>query len=104
PGEITDAVGRQLRELLTSALQDQDSLLNWFGGHMTEARYPELLEAPEESLEAAEFAVRARGIPLTLNPASRLAFRRAESELVLYCDGSGHHLRHTPEREDFIRE
>lgn len=87
-GELSAEVADQLHSLLAAQLQDRQQLLRWFGRSMTSPKYPELSNASAEPLScAALMAELDAGEVLLRNPASRLAWARAQDGAELYADG-----------------
>ncbi|NVK41203.1 MAG: cupin domain-containing protein [Oceanospirillaceae bacterium] len=88
PAEIgDDAIGR-LRAALHRYIDDDALLGEWFGRYMTEAKYPELDQAPEEKVTTDELRdFLAGGGSLSRNEGARLAFRRQGEGWQLFADG-----------------
>lgn len=87
PAAIDDQSLDRLQRIILERVQDRTALATWFGRHMTEPRYPELiqpLELPGDALlEELE-----NGYGLTRNPSARLAYRlEAGEDLMLFASG-----------------
>jgi 50S ribosomal protein L16 3-hydroxylase len=91
PGEIdTDALQR-LQQLAVERLADRDAFARWFGTYATERKYPEQDDRPERPLSPRQLLKRLReGAVLVRNPASRLAFVRTATGVLLFADGESY--------------
>ncbi len=78
-GEISAADLLQAKRQLQQVLHDDAALQRWFGMHMTQPRYPELIQ-PEQ----CRLRPQAR---LGLHPASRLAWLEHARQLQVFVDG-----------------
>lgn len=82
---------QRLRKLISEQLDDDRMLLTWFGQHMTEPRYPELLVGAELSLDELTEALE-NGAVFTRNPTARLAWSHiqldAEQAVVFFVSGN----------------
>ena len=82
---------QRLRKLISEQLDDDRMLLTWFGQHMTEPRYPELLVGTELSLDELSQALE-NGAVFTRNPTARLAWSHiqldAEPAVVFFVSGN----------------
>lgn len=82
---------QRLRKLISEQLDDDRMLLTWFGQHMTEPRYPELLVGAELSLDELSQALE-NGAVFTRNPTARLAWSHiqldAEPAVVFFVSGN----------------
>jgi ribosomal protein L16 Arg81 hydroxylase len=78
-GEISAADLLQAKRQLQQVLHDDAALQSWFGMHMTQPRYPELIQ-PEQ----CRLRPQAR---LGLHPASRLAWLEHARQLQVFVDG-----------------
>ncbi|HSB97428.1 MAG TPA: cupin domain-containing protein [Spongiibacteraceae bacterium] len=87
PGEISGAALAQAQRLATETLLDTAAFQHWFGKFSTARKYPEIDQRPEQLLTSAELAKILREATPLRNPASRFAFIRNDSELVLFVDG-----------------
>lgn len=85
--ELLDASYRQLTERLAGKQQ----FASWFGCHVSQPKYPELIQPLDEELSPQDFAaLLADGIQLTKNPSSRFAFMEsvAKNRVLLFVDGA----------------
>ena len=87
PGEISAAVLTELQRLATESLHDSSAFQHWFGKFSTARKYPELDQRPTQPATAQELTKILREAAPLRNPASRFAFIRNGSELVLFVDG-----------------
>ena len=89
PGEILpDALGR-LQQMMLESLSDPASFARWFGTFNSTPKYVDMDWRPEVPVEADDVreAIAAQ-IPLSRNPASRLAFiAKGEDAVMLFADG-----------------
>lgn len=87
PAQIDEQTVERLQQLILDAVQDREALGTWFGRHMTEPRYPELIEPQEISAQLLGQAL-ADGYGLVHNPSARLAWRQEQdSYLMLFASG-----------------
>ncbi len=91
-GEIPDAAAETVRKLFLDqclqALEDPQAIQRWFGQHMTQPRYPDIIEQFEHhDSDAAQFRQLLRAEGIHRNPASRFAYCRLEQGLALFVDG-----------------
>ena len=82
---------QRLRKLISEQLDDDRMLLTWFGQHMTEPRYPDLLIGNDLSLD--EFMQTLEdGAVFTRNPTARMAWSHieldAERAVVFFVSGN----------------
>ncbi len=89
PGEIdADALAR-LQRMVLEKLGDTESFARWFGGWITERKYPDLDTTPEQTIEPAQLVERLRETPLLWRtPGCRLAFLRRDGAVLLFADGA----------------
>ena len=82
---------QRLRQLINEQLDDDRMLLTWFGQHMTEPRYPDLLIGEQLSLDELTQALE-NGAVFTRNPTARLAWSHmqldAERAVVFFVSGN----------------
>lgn len=87
PAAIDDQSIERLQGIILDLVKDKAALATWFGRHMTEPRYPELiqpLELPSDTL-TEELG---NGYGLARNPSARLAYRiETDGHLVLFASG-----------------
>lgn len=87
PAQIDEQTVERLQKLILEAAQDREALGTWFGRHMTEPRYPELIQPQESSAELLGQAL-GDGYGLVHNPSTRLAWRQEQdSYLMLFASG-----------------
>ena len=86
PSRIDEASIDRLQAILRPLLEDREALAAWFGRHMTEARYPELLNPaeidPQDLLQHLQ-----SGGALLRHPSARLAWHLGNSNLKLFASG-----------------
>lgn len=89
PAEIEAELLEDSFQELMAGFANKSKFRHWFGCYVTQAKYPELVLAPESQLDAGEFK-RLLGTGLTLkhNPCSRFAFMQKDSSVLLFVDGS----------------
>ncbi|MBL4582125.1 MAG: cupin domain-containing protein [Gammaproteobacteria bacterium] len=76
---------------LTERLAEKQQFASWFGCHVSQPKYPELIQPLDEALSSEDFAaLLADGVRLTKNPSSRFAFMEASAEgcVLLFVDGA----------------
>lgn len=82
---------QRLRKLISEQLDDDRMLLTWFGQHMTEPRYPDLLIGNDLSLDELMQTLE-DGAVFTRNPTARLAWSHieldAERAVVFFVSGN----------------
>ena len=82
---------QRLRALISEQLDDDRMLLTWFGQHMTEPRYPDLLVGSDLSLEQLKETLD-NGAVFTRNPTARLAWSHiqldTEQASVFFVSGN----------------
>lgn len=87
PSAIDDQSIERLQRIVLELVQDKAALATWFGRHMTEPRYPELIE-PQELPAGTLHEELENGYGLMRNPSSRLAYRlENEEHLLLFASG-----------------
>ena len=91
-GEIdADQLEGSFQQLLQQ-FSRKTTFIHWFGCYVTQAKYPELVQAPELQIADEQELGRlaAEGLELSRNPCSRFAFieSTAESCVLLFVDGS----------------
>ncbi len=90
PAEIRPEALARIRELLQSALSDEDAIADWFGRFVTERREalpPTQPPAPDDLAEAVR-----QGAALTRSPGAQLAFVEKGGAATLFADGEAHPL------------
>lgn len=94
PALIDEQTVARLQALVLALVQDQEALGTWFGGFMTEPRYPELI-ATEEVDEQGLAKHLDQDFGLQRNPSSRLAWREGpDKHLTLFASGEHSVLPH----------
>ncbi|WP_226646638.1 JmjC domain-containing protein [Microbulbifer variabilis] len=84
PAEIDPQSVARLQQQLVEWLKQPEKITQWFGAVMTEAKYPDTVALDAD--EAADWREQMpKGMPLVLNPASRVAFSREPA--TLFVDG-----------------
>lgn len=87
PAAIDDETVERLQRIILERVQDKAALATWFGRHMTEPRYPELIQPLDISSDILTDDLES-GYGLVRNPSARLAYRReADEQLVLFASG-----------------
>lgn len=84
PGEIPASATAQLKSIINNLMQDTD-ITTWFGEHMTQPRYPELLIEDDADIDMATHLDQHR--PLYKTPGARFAFARHAGHLEVFADG-----------------
>ena len=91
PNYIRQEDIQRLRKLISEQLDDDRMLLTWFGQHMTEPRYPDLLIGNDLSLDELMQTLE-DGAVFTRNPTARLAWSHieldAERAVVFFVSGN----------------
>lgn len=87
PAQIDDQTVDRLQSLILQLVQDREALGTWFGRHMTEPRYPELIQAQEADPQLLGELLD-NGYGLVRNPSARLAWRQEQDQyLMLFASG-----------------
>jgi 50S ribosomal protein L16 3-hydroxylase len=87
PAVIDDQSIERLQSIVLDLVQDKTALATWFGRHMTEPRYPELIQ-PQELPNGTLLEELHNGYGLIRNASTRLAYRlEGENGLVLFASG-----------------
>jgi 50S ribosomal protein L16 3-hydroxylase len=82
PGEISSAALQQVRQSLLALLDDKAALARWFGGAMTQPRYPDSIMPRRKLSPTAQQAALYR-----LHPASRVAWTLQDNSILVFTDG-----------------
>ncbi len=87
PAAIDDQSIERLQHIMLKLVNDKAALATWFGRHMTEPRYPELIQSQE--LPAGTLLEELQnGYGLLRNPSARLAYRvDSDEHLLLFASG-----------------
>ena len=89
-GEISPTALRKVRQIFTDYLNDDEKLAQWLGQFVTEAKYTELDQSPEEPVTAEQIAdvLTQEDIHFIRNEGSRLSYyRQSDDHLQLFADG-----------------
>lgn len=89
-GEISPIALQKVRQIFTDYLNDDEKLAQWLGQFVTEAKYTELDQSPEEPVTAEQIAdvLTQEDIHFIRNEGSRLSYYRQNDELLqLFADG-----------------
>lgn len=87
PAAIDDQSIERLQRIILELVEDKAALATWFGRHMTEPRYPELIQ-PQELPSDLLLEELGNGYGLIRNPSARLAYRlEADQQLLLFASG-----------------
>ena len=88
-GEILPEALDRLQQMMLESLSDSAHFARWFGTFNSTPKYPEMDWRPEVPVEADEVREAiAASVPLSRNPASRLAFiAKGADALMLFADG-----------------
>ena len=82
---------QRLRQLISEQLDDDRMLLTWFGQHMTEPRYPDLLVGSDISADELQDTLN-QGAVFTRNPTARFAWSHiqldTEPAVVFFVSGN----------------
>jgi len=81
-GEIDTAALKQARRLLLATLRDDTAFARWFGSQLTDPKYPDLVQGPDQLPDISDPALQ-----LLANPASRFAWQRHDNSILLFADG-----------------
>ena len=91
PGEITPQALQKVREIFTGYLQDDARLGEWLGKFVTDPKYPELDQSPEEpaTVEQIRSALQQGDLCFIRNEGSRFSYSAGkEGEIQFYADGA----------------
>lgn len=91
PGEITPQALQKVREIFTGYLQDDARLGEWLGKFVTEPKYPELDQNPEEpaTVEQIRTALKEGDLCFIRNEGSRFSYSAGKAGgIQFYADGS----------------
>ena len=90
-GEIKPQLLDKSFQQLSERLADKSKFITWFGCHVSQPKYPELIQGLDQTLSSEEFAVLlGEGVSLFKNPSSRFAFLESgdEAKVLLFVDGA----------------
>lgn len=91
PGEISPKAIAQIRSITEEYLCNDSFLSDWFGRYMTEPKYPDLEQVPEDeiSLEQIQGVLEEGDLLLTRNEGSRFSYYQlADDKVILFADGN----------------
>lgn len=91
PGEIRPEALQKVREIFTAYLQDDARLGEWLGKFVTDPKYPELDQRPEQpaSVEEIREALKEGDLCFIRNEGSRFSYSAGQNgEIQLYADGN----------------
>ncbi|BBB26301.1 ribosomal protein uL16 3-hydroxylase [Amphritea japonica] len=91
PGEIPAEALEKVREIFTSYLQDDARLGEWLGKFVTDPKYPELDQEPEQpaSVDEIRTALKDGDLCFIRNEGSRFSYSAGtEDDIQLYADGN----------------
>lgn len=86
PHFIDQTALSRVKQLIKEALQDDSKLLTWFGQHLTEPKYPELLLGEEITAKMLTSQINDGG-SLICSPNAKLAWSTHNHEVVLFSSG-----------------
>jgi len=90
-GEIKAQLLDTSFQQLSEKLADKSKFIIWFGCHVSQPKYPELIQGLDQPLSSAEFkALLGEGVDLVKNPSSRFAFLESSghARVLLFVDGA----------------
>jgi len=91
PGQIGPEALQQVRDIFNRYLNDESQLATWLGQYVTDPKYPDLDQEPEDeiSLEQIQGALEDGDLLLTRNEGSRFSYYQlAEDKVILFADGT----------------
>ncbi|GGK81575.1 cupin domain-containing protein [Amphritea balenae] len=89
-GEITADALEKVRQIFTGYLADDVKLAQWLGQYVTDPKYPELEQAPEESITAEQLqqALNESDLYFMRNEGARFSYSlNGDNELQFFADG-----------------
>lgn len=87
-GEISAEAISRVQELLRQAINDRESVTQWFGELVTEPKNPSILQAPEQQLDRAMVEhIWQKNWRLQTNEGSRFAYTAEPSGINIFVDG-----------------
>ncbi|MGB0468807.1 MAG: JmjC domain-containing protein [Pontibacterium sp.] len=90
PGELKPEALQQVRNIFMQYLQDDEQLAKWMGQYVTEPKYPELEQAPEETITVDQLreALSDADMHFCRNEGSRFSYHiLSENRVQLFADG-----------------
>lgn len=91
PGQIGPEALQQVRDIFNRYLNDESQLATWLGQYVTDPKYPDLEQQPEDeiSLEQIQGALEDSDLLLTRNEGSRFSYYQiADDKVILFADGT----------------
>ncbi|MEH6579466.1 MAG: cupin domain-containing protein [Amphritea sp.] len=91
PGEIKPEALQKVRAIFAEYLNDESQLAHWFGQFVTDSKYPDLEQAPEEKITLEEFknALLEGELRFSRNEGSRFSYHiSGDNNLQLFVDGN----------------
>ena len=91
PGEIPAKALEKVRDIFTSYLQDDARLGEWLGKFVTDPKYPELDQEPEQpaTIDEIRTALKEGDLCFIRNEGSRFSYSTvSDNEVQLYADGN----------------
>lgn len=91
PGEIPTKALEKVRDIFTSYLQDDARLGEWLGKFVTDPKYPELDQEPEQpaTIDEIRTALKEGDLCFIRNEGSRFSYSTvSDNEVQLYADGN----------------
>lgn len=90
PGEIHQEAIDAVQQILSTYVNDRDSLAQWLGRYMTEPKYPQLHDDDSGEDSVKEICERVANTEVFRNPASRFAYTEGSKSVELYVDGKSY--------------
>ena len=97
-GEITPEAIEKVRQIFTDYLADDTKLAQWLGQYVTDPKYPDLDQAPEEpiSIDQLRTALNESDLYFVRNEGARFSYSlNSEDELQFFADGRSFQLSGT---------
>lgn len=91
PGQIGSDALQQVRDIFNQYLNDESQLATWLGQYVTDPKYPDLDQDPDDmiSLEQIQGALEDGDLLLTRNEGSRFSYYQlADDKVILFADGT----------------
>lgn len=96
PGEIPALALDKVRDVFNQFLNDDTKLATWFGEYVTDPKYPELDQSPEDQIDADQLAdALAQGeLAFVRNEGSRVSFvEQNDDQVLLFVDGQSYECK-----------
>ena len=97
-GEIRPEALQKVRDIFSGYLNDEQSLARWLGEYVTDPKYPELEQTPEESITAEQIseALSDGDLYFMRNEGGRFSYHEnAEGSVTLFADGTSFQLNNS---------